>query len=169
MKEISTLEVMNINTKTWSTASPLPHPLAMPSATISEDRLYLAGGFNEEHKESNTVVTCKLSELLKLPPRRQRFLSLGNKKGTWQHIQDLPVIEPTIIDFRGYLLAIGGKTPESQEDTADIYCYHSKTNSWNVVSKMRNKRRRCLAIVLPEDRLLVVGGYNNNTVEIASL
>ena len=72
----------------------------------------------------------------------------------------------------GHLLAIGGRD-DSGRDTADIHCYDTHTDSWQVVSEMKNKRCGCLAAVLPEDCLLVVGGWCGSmvldSVEIGSL
>ena len=90
----------------------------------------------------------------------------------WRHVRDLPVTESTLIPLGGHLLAIGGED-DSGKETADVHCYDTHTDSWQVVSKMENKRSLCLAAVLPEDCLLVVGGRCGSlpidSVEIGSL
>ena len=86
----------------------------------------------------------------------------------WRYAQDLPVTESTLITLGGHLLAIGGED-DSGKETADVHCYDTHMDSWQVVSKMKNKRRLCLAAVLPEDSLLVVGGWGKYSVEIGSL
>ena len=58
----------------------------------------------------------------------------------------------------GHLLAIGGEH-DSGNPTTDVYRYDSHTDSWHVISQMKNKRARCLAVTLSEDRLIVVGGW----------
>ena len=42
---LDTVEVMNIDTKQWTTVSPLPQELTSLSATVCGDTLYLAGGY----------------------------------------------------------------------------------------------------------------------------
>ena len=169
------VEVMDIPTKQWSTASHLPHPFGWISGTIRGDKLYLAGGCVEYDEFSNSVVTCSVHDLVSPPSlgsRLRNSLSRANK-GLWQRAGDLPVTRSTIITLGGHLLAIGG-VDDSDRDTATVHCYDNHTDSWRVMSEMKNQRSRCLAAALPGDRLLVVGGYVEgltecNTVEIANL
>ena len=58
----------------------------------------------------------------------------------------------------GHLLAIGGDH-DSGNPTTDVYRYDSHTDSWHVISQMKNKRARCLAVTLFVDQLIVVGGW----------
>ena len=168
-KNLNIVEVMDVPTKRWTAVSCLPHPFAMASAALCGDKLYLAGGYNELGEESNSVMTCCITYLLSPLSlgARLRSLSLTNKTGgVWRRARDLPVTESTLITLGGHLLALGGK---AGEDTTTVHCYHSHADSWHVVSDMNNTRRRCLASVLPDNRLVVVGGYDNDTVEIAIL
>ena len=59
--------------------------------------------------------------------------------------------------FGGHLLAIG-EHDDSGNSTADVYKYDSHTDSWNVISQMKNNRSQCFAVTLPQDRLIVLGG-----------
>ena len=171
-KNLNIVEVMDIPTRQWSTASPLPHPFTRASGTICGDKLYLAGGFVGFGESTKSVVTCCVSDLLSPPSLGASSLSLANKTGVWQRARDLPVTLSTVITLGGHLLAIGGE--DSGRDTAAVHCYDNHTDSWRVVSVMKKPRCGCLAAVLPGDQLLVVGGYvglftSSDTVEIASL
>ena len=159
------VEVMDIPTRQWSTASHLPHPFAMASGTICGDKLYLAGGCVEAGERSKSVVTCSVSDLLSPPPPGASSLSLANKTGVWQRAQDLPVTQSTIITLGGHLLAIGGEEYSRMSTTA-VRCYDNHTDSWRVVSEMTKPKSRCLAAAIPSDQLLLAGGWNNDTVEI---
>ena len=173
-KNLDTVEVMTIATKQWTTAQHLPHPFGLISGTICGDQLYLGGGCIGVGVPSKSVLTCSLTDLL--PPQslgvRLRTLSLATKPGVWQEIKNLPVTRSTLTTLGGHLLAIGGRS-ESQDPTAGVHRYDHQTDSWHVVSKMRNKRSSPLSAVLPEDQLLVVGGYDTylrseTSVEIGS-
>ena len=166
-ENLTIVEVMNISTKQWTTASHLPHPVGRISGTILGDQLYLAGGYVRFGEPSKSVLTCSVTNLLS-PPSLVPGLSLADKTGVWHHARDLPVTKSTLITLGGHLLAIGGED-DSGKETADVHCYDTHTDSWQVVSKMKNKRRFCLAAVLPEDCLLVVGGWGKYSVEIGSL
>ena len=174
-KNLDTVEVMTIATKQWTTAQHLPHPFGWISGTICGDQLYLGGGCIGVSVQSKSVLTCSLTDLL--PPQslgvRLRTLSLATKPGVWREIKNLPVTGSTLTTLGGHLLAIGGES-DSHDPTADVHRYDHQTDSWHVVSKMKNKRYVSLSAVLPEGQLLVVGGFGKNfptttSVEIGSL
>ena len=169
VKNLDIVEVMDTPTKQWSTASRSPHPFGEISGTICGDKLYVAGGFVEVSEHSKSVLTCSVTDLLSPPSLGARLhsLSLANRTGVWRQARGLPVTQSTLLTLSGHLLAIGGRD-DSGGDTAAVHCYDTHTDSWRVVSKMKNKRRLCLAAVLPED-CLVVGGVFKDSVEIASL
>ena len=162
---------MNIATKQWTTAQHLPHPFGLISGTICGDQLYFGGGFIGFGEQSKSVLTCSLTDLLPHQSLgvRLRTLSIATKPGVWREIKNLPVTRSTLTTLGGHLLAIGGRS-DSHGPTADVHRYDHQTNSWHVVSKMRNKRSCPLSAVLPENQLIVVGGLGSDTsVEIGSL
>ena len=174
-RTLDTVEVMNIATKQWTTAQHLPHPFGEISGTICGDQLYLGGGcirVGEPSKPSKSVLTCSLTDLLQ--PKslgvRLRTLSLATKPGVWREIKKLPVTWSTLTTLGGHLLAIGGESDVLFSDpTANVHCYNHQTNSWHVVSKMMTQRYHLLSAVLPGDQLLIVGGWETETlVEIGS-
>ena len=173
-KNLNVVEVMDIPTRQWTTASHLPHPFGGISGVICGDQLYLAGGYVGYGEPSNSVLTCSVTDLLSPPSLagELRTFSLADKTGVWRHARDLPVTKSTLLTFGGNLLAIGGRD-DSRRDTADIHCYNIHIDSWQVVSKMEHKRRFCLAAGTPEDCLLVVGGsgryMDKSSVEIGRL
>ena len=75
----------------------------------------------------------------------------------WRHVRDLPVTQSTLITLGGHRWLLVGEM--TQEETLLMF----------IVSKTKNKRRLCLAAVLPEDCLLVVGGWGKYSVEIGCL
>ena len=174
-KRLDTVEVMNIPTKQWSTARHMPHPFSSISATICGDQLYLGGVYGEGDKPSQSVLTCSLPDLLQPQSlgAKLRTLSLANKPGVWRHIKDLPVTRSTLTTLGRHLVAIGG-ADYSNNPSADVCRYDPQTDSWHVIMKMKTKRCRSLVAVLPEDRLIIVGGWNASwrtmdSVEIGSL
>ena len=160
---LDTVEVMNINTKQWTTVSPLPQKQYALSASVCGDTLYLAGGARVDigYKSSKSVFTCSLTDLL------TSSNSLGSKirrkfsqsQNVWKEMSSLPVVRSTLASFNGQLLAIGGRD-DSMNHTTNVYRYDFHTNSWNVISQMKNKRSSCLAVTLHGDHLIVVGGFN---------
>ena len=158
---LDTVEVMDIPSQQWTTASRLPQPFSLMSATTYGDHLYLAGGYDESGEISKSVLTCSLTDLppQSLGAKLLRTLSLANKTGVWRQARDLPVTSSTLTTLGGHLLAVGGKDDSDKHTAAAVRRYDARTDSWNVVSQMKSARFRCLAVALPEDRLLVVGGF----------
>ena len=164
------VEVMNINTKQWTTVCPLPQKQQQLSATVCGDTLYVAGGWINTFNPSKSVFTCSLTDLLtssnSLGSKIRRTFSQNHN--VWKEISSLPVARSTLASFNGQLLAVGGED-DPMKPTTNVYRYDSHTNSWNVISQMKNKRSRCLAVTLHEDHLIVVGGYTHGYIETDSV
>ena len=162
-KDLTIVEVLNIENHQWSTAVDLPEPLQYHSATISGDELYMLGG-EVDITPTNSVYTCSVSALLQTCMQRslvgslRRALSLSTDSGVWNKLADLPVTGSTCVNFRGQLLAIGGMDFDL-EPSAAVYVYNASTNSWDIRSHMMISRRYCFAAVLPDNQLMVVGGW----------
>jgi len=56
------------------------------------------------------------------------------------------------------LLAVGGCDSE-WNPTSAVHQYDAATNSWKVISHMHTRRYQCFTAVLPDNTLLVAGGY----------
>ena len=167
---IDTVELMTISTKQWTTVCSLPGKYLGVSAITCGDSLYLAGGITDGYSPSQSIFTCSLSNL-KQPERRRSILrrtyssssgksSYSSKSNIWKEIRSLPEISSTLASVGGHLLALGG-CDDSWNPTTHVYRYDSLTDSWRVVSQMKNKRSSCFAVTLPEDRLIVVGGVKS--------
>ena len=155
--DLATVEVMDINRKQWTTVCPLPQKLWSLSGIVCGDSLYLAGG-RTGVSHSKSVFTCSLPDLWQPEIFGSRIRRTLSRPNVWKEISSLPVTLSTLASFGGHLLAIGGED-DSRNPTTDVYRYDSDTDSWHVISQMKNKRSHCLAVTLPEHRLIVVGGY----------
>ena len=168
--EKAPVEVMNTQTLHWSTVASLPHPLSQATATICGSRLYLGGGVKTEDW-TRSVLMCEMKDLLQSqPPSLATRLGLSHSRQVWREICDLPTVMFSLITLQGQLLAVGGGTRLS-DSTSEVRQYDVVTNSWNVISRMKVKRRVCFVAVLPQDRVMVCGGVTQDgktdSVEIA--
>ena len=94
-KNLSTVEVMDTETLQWSTASSLPHPLYIASATRCGDQVYMLGGWGQNGR-SKSVFTCSLATLLQScqpqsPGERLKTLSSASSHKVWRQLADTPV------------------------------------------------------------------------------
>ena len=176
---LSTVEVMNTETHQWSTAADLPQLMYSASATVCGDRIYMLGGIDKHYSSSISVYTCLVSALLQscgpsslVAKLKSLRTSLSDKASVWRQVADLPVTLSACESFHGRLLAIGGRD-DSDKSTTAVYEYSSTSNSWEVISHMTTARYFCFTAVLPNNQLMVVGGWTDtgstNTVELASV
>ena len=165
---LSTVEVMDVSTKVWTTAASLPEPLYIGSGTICGDCVYVLGATNRSYDDSmKFVFTCSLSTLLQLSQRTSLTRSLQaasqvTSTSVWSKVADLPVVKSTCVSLQGRLLAIGGCDSDSIPTTA-VQTYDPTTNSWSVTSHMTTPRDLCFAAVLTGNRVIAVGGYTGKT------
>ena len=165
--DLKTVQILNTSTRQWHTATDLPHPLSCSSLTVCGDCIYLLGERDKDMKWIHSVYSCSLTALL-LSGRSGliRARSRSSSSDRWTRVAELPVVRSTAVSLRGQLIAVGGMDPHGQH-TADIHRYSPSTNSWEVIGHMATPRSLCLAAVLPDNQLMVVGGriYDNKITD----
>ena len=173
---LAMVEVMNTETKQWSTAVNLPEPIASGSLVqVDNEHIYFLGGFEIPRRGKKSVYTCSVSTLLQSCNSKSqgtRSFLPSNTASVWSKIADLPVTYSTCVSLHGRLLVVGGQDSHAIPSSA-LHMYDPSTNSWQVVSHMATPRYSCYAAVLPDNQLMVVGGGtvsgDIDTVEIATV
>ena len=170
-KALKAVEVLNIETCEWHIAADLPQPLSSSSIALCGDLVYLLGGGDKHKARTNSVYCCSLTSLFFSTGStllRKRFVHVAtvtlirfSKDNPWNRIADLPVKCSTAVSLHGRLLAIGGVDSEDKP-TSDVYMYQSTTNSWEIISHMTTPRYYCLLAILPDNQLMVVGGWTTD-------
>ena len=159
---LNTVEIMNIATKQWSTAADLPQPVSYAPAAVCGDQVYIL-------RETN-MYTCSVVTLIQ--PRASFLANNYLWKRVWSEIATPPVTWTTCVSIHDQLLVIGGNGSD-EEPTSAIHMYSPITDSWEVISHMETPRRDCIAAVLPDNQLMVVGGLTGqgvtDSVEFASV
>ena len=180
-----TVEIMNTESCEWLTAAELPEPLFCSTAVLCGDRIYLMGGKDSYDRSTSAVYTCFLSALLK--SCKSRYLRAHNpillgplvppshsKPSVWSRVADLPVVGSTCVSLKGQVVAVGGREL-NHSATTTMYVYSSSADSWVPLDqRMSTPRSECFAAVLPDNQLMVAGGYiaaSNlaSTIEIATI
>ena len=173
---LSTVEVMNTETHQWSTAVNLPETMYKASATVYGDQLYMLGGVDKQYKDTKSAYTCSVKDLLQtctVSGQSQLATSQGTDVmiSVWSQIADSPAVRSSYVFFHGRLLAIGGE--DTDGFTTGVYMYNSIADSWELVSRMTIGRIKCFSAVLPDNQLMVVGGWAAGgltaTVELATV
>ena len=172
---LATVEVLNIQTQTWHIVDRLPEPLYHASMVLCGEHVYILGGYDDLKKPTNTAYTCSLAALLRSRNSSQSCDGMTYQStlssGVWKRITDLPVTDSTAVSLYDQLLAVGGRDPDLKSTSA-VHKYNLVTKSWEIISHMSTARHLCFAVVIPDSRVLVVGGetgkYANDSMEIAT-
>ena len=143
---LQTVEVLNTETLQWSTVADLPKPLYIAPAAVCGDQVYILG--------RSSMYTFSVSALIQSCKSFQA--DLRNSSRAWKEVAAPPVASTTCVSIHGRLLAIGGW--DLDEPTTVIHMYSPTTDSWEVISHMGTPRCDCIAAVLPNNQLMVVGG-----------
>ena len=148
-EKLKTVEVLNTKTLQWSTVADLPQPLSYAPALVCGDQIYILGG--------SSMYTCSLQALLQ---SCKSFLASFRNRGArvWKEVAAPPVTDTTCVSIHGRLLTIGGRDSD-EEPTSAVHIYNPTTDSWEIISHMGTPRRDCIAAVLPNSQLMVMGGF----------
>ena len=120
------------------------------------------------------MYTCSVLTLIQ--SCKSFLASIRNRDArVWKEAAAPPITETTYVSIHGQLLAIGGLDSD-EKSTIAIHMYNPITDSWAVISQMGTPRYQCIAAVLPNNQLMVVGGHTGiaydtrtNSVEFATI
>ena len=148
---LSSVEVMNTNSKQWYAGPPTPIPWrSMKTATVG-DECYFMGGYNVTGYATNTVYSVSLSALT-------TGLNSGTRKGQiWKEISGLQTTRSTPLSISGSLLAVGGMDKDSKTVTA-IHLYQPDTGEWVKVGDLPTPRWKCTCAMITDREMVVAGG-----------
>ena len=159
-ERLSSVEVMNTNSKKWYAGPPTPIPWhSMKTATVG-DECYFMGCYNSTESPTDTVYCVSLSALT-------TGLNSSTSKGQiWKEIQ---TSKTTPLSISGSLLAVGGRDKEGVVMTT-IHLYQPDTGEWVKVGVLPTPRYNCTCAMITDREMLVAGGWNSaNRVDISSI
>ena len=156
----STVEVYSSETSQWYTADPLPVPcVGMTSVTIA-DTWYQLGGVGTDMKRIHTVQYAPLTSLIQkaTSPTHQS----ASPMSVWKTLPDTPLLGSAGASLSGSLLAVGGRNDKTPSSPA-VHIFLPLTNSWVRITTgdLPEPRYACTAVQLSSNRLLVVGGKDD--------
>ena len=156
-----TVAVMNTETLQWSTAADLRQKVSYAPGAVCGDHVYILS--LRYHPKS--MYTCPISALIQSCKSRPTA-------DVWNIVAAPPVTDTACVSILGRLLTIGGVDSNDKPTTA-VYMYNPDSDSWEVISHMATLRHYCIAAVLPNNQLMVVGGETDHdttdSVELATV
>ena len=141
---LMTVEILNIDTLQWSTATSLPGETRYPQMARCNDCFYFAD-------DKSNIFFCSVKDLIK-------STNSSDGASVWTRLASIPREDSSLASLNGRMLAIGGLDGDYNQ-TGTIHCYDVATNSWTVIGEMPTRRSLVLTAVLPSSELVVVGGF----------
>ena len=148
---LSSVEVLDIDNKQWSTASSTPISWDKMKSTIIGDTWYVTGG-TQLHTDTTDVYSVSLEALISH--------STSDSSKIWNKIAPLNCDCSSPLILGGSLLAIGGWDPKKECSVSTIQRYVPDTNTWVHAGELPHPLYNCTCI-MTAGRLHVFGGYSN--------
>ena len=138
----ATVELFQVKSRRWYKLTDLPQPLLGPSATICGDQLHVIGIRGNGY-------SCSLQSLP------------SNLTLSWKPLPPLPVEYSTAVTLCGQLVLIGGV-----QGGPPVNSIHQLVEGqWVEIGSMTRGRFWSLAVSPSPDRILIVGGWEEYSVE----
>ena len=140
----TTVELFQVESKTWYKLTNLPTLLPRPSVTICGDQLNVIG------RDANGY-WCSLQAPPSSDQRITSPLALS-----WKPLPPLPVINSTAATLCGQLVLIGGR----RRDGPPVNFIHQLVDGqWEEIGSMATNRYVCLVVSPSPDKIIIVDGY----------
>ena len=152
---LSSVEVMNTNSKQWYAGPPTPTPWSYMRTAVVGDTCYFMGGVisgDSTDKVYTVSLSALTSGLTSKEPRK-------NRSPMWSEISGLQLTDSTPLSISGSLIAVGGRNKDHKAVTA-IHLYQPDTGRWVKVGDLPTPRRDCICAKITDKELLVAGGYD---------
>ena len=148
----TTVELFHVRSRRWYELTNLPQDLTLPSATICNNQLHVIGW-------NRTGYSCSLQALLSID-RPITSQSISNIL-TWTQLPQLPVEYSTAATLCGQLVTVGGWRGGSQVNSI----HQLLDGQWVKIGSMCSGRRWSLVVTPSPDKMMIVGGYGEDSVE----
>ena len=151
--ELTAIELMDVDTHQWSIAADLFQSLSRAPVALCGTYLYLLG-----KGKKPPMYVCPVRALVQSGrrPSMTRLVPLKRKNKMWNIIAGPPVVDPAFVSVHDHLLSIGGRS--DGKSTEAVHLYHPASNKWEFIGHMATPRYNCIAAVLPNSELMVIGG-----------
>ena len=150
----ATVELFQVKNRKWHKLTDLPQPLTNPSATICGDQLNVIGSDDNGY-------SCSFQALSSSDRPIMSPLTLS-----WKPLPRLPVTGSTAATLCGQLVIIGGR----QDWSLSVNSIHQLVDEeWVKIGSMASGRDYCLVASPSPDRIIIVGGYYANFIQLDSV
>ena len=148
---LSTVEILDIDNKQWSTAPSTPISWDGMKSTIIGDTWYLMGGRQADFTNKTDVYSVSLEALVSH--------SASDSSKIWNKIAPLNYDCSSPLSLAGSLLVLGGYNMKKKCSVSTIQRYVPETNTCVPAGELPHPLQNCTCI-MTAGRLHVFGGYS---------
>ena len=154
-EDISSVEVMNTNSKQWYAGPPTPTPWSFMRTAVVGDTCYFMGGVIDRcstDKVYTVSFSALTSGLTSKEPRK-------NGSPMWNEISGLQLKYSTPLSISGSLVTVGGRD-KSHKTMTTVHLYQPDTGKWVEVGDLPSPRHDCICAMITDKEILVAGGFD---------
>ena len=156
---LSSVEVMNTNTKQWYAGPRTPIAWDDMKTAVVGDMCYYMGGTH-----TGNVYSVSLPALVS----QLNSDSCAKDTETWTKIPQLQVTNAAPLSISGSLVAVGG-VDKDRKTVSTLHLYQPDTRQWVKVADMPTARRGCTCLMITDKDIFVTGGQFSEQVDIAQI
>ena len=145
-RKVSSVEVMNTDTKQWFAGPPTPIPWMGMKTAIVGDTCYFMGA---AHGTISWIYHVPLPALISRVHSQESTEKDNEHQKIWKTIPKSPNTHSAPLSISGYLLSVGGVE-------TSIYLYTDE--KWVKVGDLPTPQRHCTCAVMREEEIIVAGG-----------
>lgn len=150
-KRLVEVEVMNTDVLQWFRASSIPQPLSYPQMVLCSENCYICA--------DNTMFSCSIENLLKTA----KLVSTTSNPPSCLWTKRVSITAaPGLLALKEELFSFGGKDTRDNP-TSTVYRFDAANDSWMQIGQMPTPRSHVLAVALPNNHVIVVGGVYGRT------
>ena len=148
----ATVELFHVRSRRWYELTNLPQSLSFPSATKCGNEIHVIGYYGDGY-------SCSLQALLSSdqPVTSQSVSSMI----TWTLLPRQPVMGSTAATLCGHLVIVGGIQGRSYVNSI----HQLLDGQWVKIGSMSSSRKECLVVSPSPDKMMIVGGVGEVSVE----
>ena len=152
---LSSVEVMNTDTKQWYAGPPTPITWSHMKTAIVGDTCYFMGGWIKGGP-TNNVYSVSLPALVS----QLNSDSSAKDTQTWKELPQLPVTRAAPLSISGSLLAVGGY--KGRKAVSALHLYQPDAGQWVKVADLPSPRYWCMCSIISDKELIVAGGEDDD-------
>ena len=150
---LSSVEVMNTDTKQWYAGPPTPIVwTSMKTAVVSNTCYFMGGNTNKVYSVSLPALVSQLNSD-----------SSAKNAQIWKKLPQLPDKGAAPLSISGSLLAVGGA--DKGDSSTALHLYQPDAGQWVKVADMPAPHFTPTCIMITNNELLVAGGYCKGRLE----